>query len=104
MKNTYNTIESIDKNVNQSTMNNIVTAQELKTKGISIADSFAAQGLETVITVRGEEKYVILPKAQYYTLKEHELAIALSESEQDLKNGKYHETSIEEHISRITNA
>lgn len=85
-------------------MNNTVTANELKTKGISIADDLAAQGLETIVTVRGEAKYVILPTKQYYELKEHELAAALMESEQDLKKGKYREDSVESHINRITNA
>lgn len=85
-------------------MNNIITANELKTKGISIADNIAAQGLETIVTIRGEVKYIILPKEQYYALKEYELISALAASEQDLKNGKYKEGSIEAHIKRISNA
>lgn len=83
-------------------MNNTVTANELKTKGISIADNLAAQGLETIVTVRGEAKYVILPTQQYYELKEHELTAALAESKKDLKNKNYKEGSIEDHIKRIT--
>lgn len=85
-------------------MNNRITANELKIKGISIADNLAAQGLETIVTVRGEAKYVILPTKQYYELKEHELSAALLESEQDLKNGNYYEESVEDHIKRISNA
>ncbi len=85
-------------------MNNIITANELKTKGISIADNLAAQGLETIVTIRGEAKYVILPTKQYYALKEHELMSALAESKKDLKDGKYKKGSIEAHIKRISNA
>lgn len=96
----YNTITSTIKN----TMNNTITANELKTKGISIADDLAKKGLETIVTVRGEAKYVILSKDQYHALKEHELSSALAESERDLKNGKYHEDSVEKHLSRIENA
>jgi len=84
-------------------MDNVITANQLKTKGISIADNLASQGLETIVTVRGEAKYVILPKAQYYALKEHEISAALIESKQDLKDGKFHKDSVEEHINRITN-
>lgn len=85
-------------------MNNIITANELKTKGISVADNLANQGLETIVTVRGETKYIILSKKQYYALKELELMSALNESEQDLKNGKYKEGSIESHIKRLNDA
>lgn len=85
-------------------MNNTITANELKSKGISIADTFASKGLETIVTVRGEAKYVILPTAEYYALKEHELNAALIESEQDLKNGKYKTSSVEDHLKRIANA
>ena len=85
-------------------MNNTITANDLKTKGISIADNLAAKGLETIVTVRGEAKYVILPTKQYHELKECELAAALMESENDLKSGKYHEGSVDDHIKRIKNA
>ena len=85
-------------------MNNTITANDLKTKGISIAENLAKQGLETIITVRGKAKYVILDKEQYNKLKEYELTIALLESEQDLKDGKFNEDSIINHIKRIDNA
>jgi hypothetical protein len=95
---------SVNKNTNKSTMDNTITANELKTKGISIADKMAMQGLETIVTIRGEAKYIILPKEQYYALKEHELMSALAESEEDLKKGKYKKGSVKDHIKRITNA
>ena len=85
-------------------MNNAVTANQLKTKGISIADDLAAKGLETIVTVRGEAKYVVLPIKQYHQLKEYELTAALLESEQDIKDGKYHEDTVEDHLKRITDA
>lgn len=85
-------------------MNNTITANVLKTKGISAVDIFANQGIETIITVRGEDKYVILTKNDFDRLRECELTAAIIESEQDLKNGKYHSSSIEEHIKRIENA
>ena len=85
-------------------MNNTITANILKTKGISAVDIFANQGIETIVTVRGEDKYVILTKADFDRLREYELTAAIIESEQDLKNGKYHSSSIEEHIKRIENA
>lgn len=85
-------------------MNSTITANEIKTKGISIADKFAKEGLETMVTVRGKRKYVILTTEQYNELKEYELTAALAEAEKDLKTGKYHEDSVEDHLNRIKNA
>lgn len=82
-------------------MNNTITANELKTKGISAAEENAREGLETVVTVRGEEKYVILSKEDFNRLREYELTVALMEAEWDLKNGNFHEDSIEDHLKRL---
>ncbi len=84
-------------------MNNIITANQLKTKGISIADNFAKKGLETIVTVRGKAKYVILPKEQYNNLLEQEILHTLKDAKQDLKNKNYHTGSIEDHLKRIEN-
>ncbi len=84
-------------------MNNTITANDLKIKGISIAENLAKQGLETIITVRGKAKYVILDTEQYNKLKEYELTIALSEAKQDIKDGRYNKDSINDHIKRIEN-
>jgi hypothetical protein len=85
-------------------MDNIITANDLKVKGVSAIETFAKKGLETIVTVRGEEKYIILTKNEFNRLRECELTAALAESEQDLKNGKYHEDSVEDHLKRIKNA
>lgn len=83
-------------------MNNTVTANDLKVKGISVLDAHAKKGLETVITVRGQEKYVILTKKEYSRLRECELTAALVETKNDLKEGKYHD-SIEKHLKALDN-
>ncbi|EKD64270.1 MAG: prevent-host-death family protein [uncultured bacterium] len=95
----YNTIDSTIKN----TMNNFVTANDLKTKGVSAIEPFAKKGLETVITVRGVDTYVVLTTQAFNHLRECELTAALIESERDMKKGKYHKGSVEEHLKRITN-
>jgi len=43
-----------------NTMNNFITANDLKTKGISVIEPIAKKGLETVVKVRGVDTYVIL--------------------------------------------
>jgi hypothetical protein len=83
-------------------MENIVTANELKTKGISRLDEITKSGEEAIISVRGKNRYVVLTMEQYNYLRECELEAALSETRNDLKAGNVVEESIEEHLDRIT--
>lgn len=39
---------------------NTITANQLKTKGVSVIESKLADERELVITVRGKEKYVVM--------------------------------------------
>jgi len=82
-------------------MNNQITANDLKVKGISIVKPFADQGLETIVKVRGKDEYVILTIENFNHLRECELTTALIESENDIKSGKFHSDSIEDHLKRI---
>jgi len=83
-------------------MPNTITANELKTKGISILNQETAENQELIITVRGKSKYVILTIEQYNYLRECELEAALIESRKDIKNNNYIKESVENHIKRIT--
>ena len=84
-------------------MKNIISANELKTKGISVITRMAEKGEEVVISVRGKTEYVILPIKTYNHLRECELEIALQESRECVKKGKYIEEPVEKHIKRISN-
>jgi prevent-host-death family protein len=79
-----------------------ITANELKTKGVSILNDETADGAEVIITVRGKNKFVVLPIEKYNYLRECELEAALLESKRDLKEGKFIKESVEKHIKRIT--
>mgnify|MGYP001616734398 CR=1 FL=1 len=83
-------------------MNNTVTANELKTRGISAIEAYAKKGLETIVTVRGKEKYIVITTQEFNRLRECELSAAIIESEQDLKKGKYH-SSIKKHLKNVKN-
>lgn len=83
-------------------MNNTITANDLKVKGISAIEQSSGEGSETIITVRGKEKYVIITKEEFGRLRECELTAALIESEKDLKDGKYH-TSLKKHLKDMEN-
>jgi len=79
-----------------------ITANELKTKGVSILNDETADGTEVIITVRGKNKFVVLPIEKYNYLRECELEAALLESKRDFKEGKFIKESVEKHIKRIT--
>ena len=79
-----------------------ITANELKTRGVSILDDETADGTEVIITVRGKNKFVVLPIEKYNYLRECELEAALLEAKRDIKEGKFIKESVEKHIKRIT--
>lgn len=81
----------------------MITANELKTKGIKAIDQGLKGRKETAISVRGQIKYVVMTVEQFDTMREAELEIAYQEMKKDLKNKKYH-TSIEKHFKDIDSA
>jgi prevent-host-death family protein len=80
-----------------------ITANDLKVKGISAIDELVSDNNGVVITVRGIEKYVILPIEEYNQLREFELEAAIQESKKDIDEGRYYSGSIEEHLNRVSN-
>jgi len=83
-------------------MNNTITANELKTKGVTIIDEVTSHNNEAIITVRGKNRYVVLSIEEYNQLREYELEAAIKESQEDIENGRIYEESIDKHIKRIS--
>ena len=83
-------------------MNNIITANELKTGGVSAIEKVISEDSEVIITVRGKNRYVVMDIEKYNHLRECELERAVAESRHDLKKGRFVEESVEDHIKRIT--
>lgn len=81
-----------------------ISANELKTKGIAVLDKATAGGSEAIITVRGKDKYVVLPMAAYNYLRECELEAALREAQADHAAGRYKTETVDKHVRRITRA
>lgn len=79
-----------------------ITANELKTKGVSVLTDETADGMEVIITIRGKNKFVVLPMEKYNYLRECELEAALLESKRDIEEGKFVKESVEKHIKRLT--
>lgn len=80
----------------------IITANDLKTKGIASLEQGLKDDLEAMITVRGKEQFVVMRIEQYHHLREMELEAALTETRKDLQSGKYEKESVADHVSRIT--
>ncbi len=75
----------------------VVNANDIKKKGITAA----CDDDETIITVRGKPRYVVLTLEKYQSLSEAELTMAVAEAQQDYKAGRYVVESVEEHFKRI---
>ena len=82
-------------------MSNLVSANELKTRGVSAITRATANGEEAIITVRHKTTYVVLPIEKYNQLRECELEAAVREAREDIKNGRCHIESAEKHAKRM---
>ena len=78
-----------------------ITANELKTRGLSALDSILAEQQEVIVSVRGKNRYVIMGMPSYNRLRECELEAALAECRADLKEGRVHKDDIAAHLKRI---
>ncbi len=80
-----------------------IAANDLKIKGISAIDNLLKEENEAVITVRGEQKYIVLNMKRYNFLRECELEAALIQAKKELKEGKFVTESVDAHLKRIVN-
>ena len=67
----------------------MITANELKTKGVSAIQAELEQQTEAVISVRGKQRFVVVDIDHYNYLRECELNAAIMESEADIKAGRF---------------
>ncbi len=77
-----------------------VSASEVKTKGVSLFDKLCSAFEEVVISVRGKDKYVVLPFEEYEQYRAYKLEKAYKEVMQDKKNAKTH-TDMQSHLDKI---
>ncbi len=79
-----------------------LTANDLKTRGVSAVEEGLQHNEEVLISVRGKERYVVMAIETYNRLRELELAAAVAEAKADYAAGRYNTDSVEGHIKRIT--
>jgi PHD/YefM family antitoxin component YafN of YafNO toxin-antitoxin module len=80
---------------------NMISANELKTKGVASIESALAKSAEAIISVRGQERYVVMNLDEYNRLRVCKLESALYETRQQIAAGAFVEESVDEHIARI---
>jgi PHD/YefM family antitoxin component YafN of YafNO toxin-antitoxin module len=85
-------------------MSNEITANELKTKGVSAIEMVVKESEEAVLTVRGKSAYVVLSIEKYNYYRERELEAAITEAKKEVADGLYVTETVEEHIKRISDA
>lgn len=80
-----------------------ITANELKTKGVSVIESHLGENDELIITVRGKESYVVMNMEHYNYLRDCELEAALHQAKANVESGDYVIESVNDHIKRLLN-
>lgn len=78
-----------------------ITANQLKTKGVSALESIIDGNNAAIVTVRGKDKYVVMDLETYNHLRECELEAAIIETKREVEQGEILDDSIDEHIKRI---
>lgn len=78
-----------------------ISANDLKTKGISAIELALGSAPEAIISVRGKDKFVVMEMAHYHYLRECELDAALAQTRADMAAGRTVQESPEAHLARL---
>lgn len=79
----------------------VVTANDLKTKGIADIERALQDAQEVVISVRGKPRYVVMELTHFDYLRECEIAAAWMQTREDVAAGRYRRESADAHIARV---
>ena len=78
-----------------------IPAGEVKKRGVSAFEKVLKKTGEAVISVRGEQRYVVLTMAEYQRLHEADLAQAVREARADYQVGRIADQDIDAHMKRL---
>jgi PHD/YefM family antitoxin component YafN of YafNO toxin-antitoxin module len=79
----------------------IISANDLKIRGISAIARALQERTEVTVTVRGKARYVFMSNERYQYLRECELEVALAESKVDLEADSSVRESVTQHLTHI---
>jgi hypothetical protein len=80
-----------------------LTANDLKTRGIAAIESMLANQPDAMLSVRGQDRFVVMHLDHYHYLRECELDAALAQSQADMAAGRFARESAQAHMERLTN-
>ena len=80
-----------------------ISANDVKTKGVSLFSTMLDKFDELIINVRGKDKFVVLDIQRYNELRANELDLAYIQTKQDIKSKNYKTQSAKEHIESLMN-
>lgn len=80
-----------------------IMANEVKIKGVSIFDTMLEKFSEIIISVRGQNKYCVIPYEEYEAYRAYKLDMAHKEVMENIANGEYH-NSTKKHFDTIKEA
>ncbi len=78
-----------------------ISANEVKTKGVSVFSKVLDKFDELIINVRGKDKFVVIDIERYKEFRVNELDIAYMKVMQDIKDKKFKIQSADEHIKEL---
>lgn len=78
-----------------------ISANNLKTQGVSAITDALADAPEAIVSVRGKDRFVVMDIAHYHYLRECELTAALVESQADIAAGRFVKESVDAHMKRL---
>ena len=79
-----------------------ITANELKTRGVSSIEEHLAETEEAIISVRGKDRYVVMSLEHYQQMRDMELEAAWLQAKADKASGRYTTETVVAHIARIS--
>lgn len=78
-----------------------LSANDLKTRGVSAIEAALADRSEAVISVRSKDRFVVMDMAQYHYLRECELDAAIAASKADIAAGRFKVQTAQEHVAEL---
>ena len=78
-----------------------ISANELKTRGVSAIADALSETLEAMVSVRGKDRFVVMDIEHYQYLRECELTAAVAESQADIAAGRFVKESVDAHMERL---
>ncbi len=82
----------------------MITANDIKTKGVKAIEAELEHSGRAGITVRGKVKYVVMSVEEYDEVREKELDLALLETNKNIEDGDFTIETADEHIKRLWDA